>query len=195
MSSALGQTLIGAAAALIGGLGAALWQIARADRVAVRIRRAERYESALLDLNASVAVTYGRLLDIYRQAERGQNATQYIEARQAVDQLRVHWDSRSSSMIGDQATVDAYAYFNAAVQEGLPGGQATLARVQYLSAGDDGAGRMFKRDLGHVVGSLDELRKELHEQVRSLDSEPRTHNMLASLSASLRARVPTGRRH
>lgn len=90
MSSALGQTLIGAAAAIIGGLGAALWQTARADNVARRIRWAERRESALLDLNATVTVIYERLLELYHRAEGGQNAAQFNEARQAVAQVRMH---------------------------------------------------------------------------------------------------------
>jgi hypothetical protein len=171
MSSALAQTLIGAVAAIVGGLGAALWQTARADDVARRIRRAERREQALIDLNALVTVTYGRLLALYRQAERGQNAAQHNEARQALDTLAQHWDSRSSGIISDPSIVTAYAYFNAAVQEGLPG-TATLQRVQELSAGDHAAGQRFLRDLGHVVGTLDELRQAVQEQVKLLDNEP-----------------------
>jgi len=96
--------------------------------VARRIRRAERHESALLDLNATVTVIYERLLELFHRAEGGQNAAQFTEARQAVEQMRMHWESKSSGVISDDAIVTAYAYFSAAVQEGLSGG-ATLARA------------------------------------------------------------------
>jgi hypothetical protein len=171
MSSALVQTLVGAVAAIVGGLGAALWQTARADDVARSIRRAERREQALIDLNALVTVIYGRLLTLYHQAERGQNAAQHNEARQALDTLAQHWDSRSSGILSDPSIVTAYAYFNAAGQEGLPG-TATLQRIQELSTGDREAGQRFLRNLGHVVGTLDELRKAVQEQVKLLDSKP-----------------------
>jgi hypothetical protein len=171
MSSALVQTLIGATAAIVGGLGAALWQTARADKVARRIRKAERREQALIDLNALVTVTYGRLLALYHQAERGQNAAQHNEARQALDTLAQNWDSRSSGIISDPSVVTAYANFNVAVQEDLPA-TGTLRRVQELSTGDRAAGQRFLRDLGHVVGTLDEFRKAVQEQVLLLDSNP-----------------------
>src|SRR5262249_11436640 len=158
---------IGAVAAIAGGLGAALWQTARADDVARRIRKAERREQALIDLNALVTVIYGQLLTLYHRAEGGQNAAQHNEARQALDTLAQHWDSRSSGIITDPSIVTAYAYFNAAVQEELPG-TATLQRVQELSTGDRAAGQRFLRDLGHVVGTLDELRKAVQEQVKRL---------------------------
>jgi hypothetical protein len=170
MSSALVQTLIGALAAIVGGLGAAFWQTARADDVARRIRRAERRERALIDLNADMTVSYGRLLALYRQAERGQNAAQHNEARQILGTLAEHWDSRFSGVISDPTIVNAYAHFSAAVQEGLPDA-ATLQRVQELSTGDRAAGQRFLRDLGHVVGKLDELRKAVQEQVELLDSK------------------------
>lgn len=178
MSSALAQTLIGAVAAIVGGLGAALWQTARADDVARRIPRAERREQALIDLNALVTVIYGQLLALYRRAEGGQNAAQHNEAHQALDTLAQHWDSRSSGIISDPSIVTAYAYFNAAVQEDLPGA-ATLQRVQELSSGDREAGQRFLRDLGHVVGTLDELKKAVHEQVELLDTMPRPRGVVS----------------
>jgi hypothetical protein len=171
MSSAFVQTLIGALAAIVGGLGAALWQTAHADDVARSIRRAERHEQALIELNALVTDIYGQLLALYRQAERGQSAAQHNQARQALDTLARHWDSRSSGIISDPPIVTAYAYFNAAVQEGLPA-TGTLQRVEELSAGDEAAGQRFLRDLGRVVGTLDELRKAVREQIELLDSEP-----------------------
>lgn len=181
MSSAFVQTLIGALAAIVGGLGAALWQTARADDVARRIRRAERHEHALIDLNALVTDIHGQLLALYRQAEHGQSVAQHNQARQALDTLAQHWNSHSSGVISDPPIVTAYAYFNVSVQEGLPA-TGTLQRVQELSAGGEAAGRRFLRDLGRVVGTLDELRKVVREQVELLDSEPsqRTISLLRS---------------
>jgi hypothetical protein len=192
MSSAFVQTLIGALAAIVGGLGAAFWQTARADDVARRIRRAERHEKALIDLNALVTDIYGQLLALYRQAEHGQSAAQHNQARQALDTLAQHWDSRSSGIISDPQIVAAYAYFNVAVQEGLPA-TGTLQRVQELSAGDEAAGRRFLRDLGRVVGTLDELGKAVREQVELLDSEPsrrRASLSLRKVRALVRKRQP-----
>jgi hypothetical protein len=168
MSSAFMQTLIGAVAAIVGGLGAALWQTARADDVARRIRKAERREQALIDLNALVTLSYGQLLTLYRRAEGGQNAAQYIEARQSLDTFAANWDSRWSGIISDPSVVTAYAFFNAAVQEALPS-TGTLQRVRELSAGDRADGQRFLRDLGHVVGTLDDVMKAVQEQVELLD--------------------------
>lgn len=83
-------------------------------------------------------------------------------------------------MISNQPIVTAFAYLNAAVQEGLPSG-ATLSRVQDLSSGDREAGRRFVRDLGTVVGRLDELRQAIQQQVKSLDSQPRVRRRLTHL--------------
>jgi len=170
--SQLVSFISGAAIAIAGGLAGAVFQTRRADEVARAIRRAERREQALLDFNAVVTDIYGQLLGLYRIVERGQNAAQFTEARQKVDQLRAHWDSRAAGIIGDQNIVAAYTWFNAAVHESLPGdGQTTLRRVQELSSGSSDAGQRFKRDLGHVVGTLDDLRKSVHEQVELLDSK------------------------
>jgi hypothetical protein len=186
-------------AAIVGGLGAALWQTARADDVARRIRRAERREQALIDLNALVTDIYGQLLALYRQAERGQNAAQHNQARQALDTLAQHWDSRSSGIISDPSIVAAYANFNVAVHEGLPA-TGTLQRVQELSTGDQAAGKSFLRDLGHVVGTLDELRVTVREQVELLDSKPSLHKnrpltLVMSVLACKRRSVPPLPRH
>ena len=87
MSSALVQTLIGGALAIIGGLVAAWWQVSRSDSVAKKIRRAERYEGALIKLNAQAAETVSqvckvwgdtrsaRLPDLTRRKPRPQSTT------------------------------------------------------------------------------------------------------------------------
>ena len=92
----------------------------------------------------------------------------------------MHWDSKASGVISDEAIVTAYAYFNAAVYDDLPGGTSTLMRIQELSSGDQAAGRKFVRDLGHVVGAIDELRKAVHQEVRLLDTEKRISRILAA---------------
>jgi hypothetical protein len=85
MSSPLVQTLIGGGLAIVGGLLAASWQTARADNVAQIIRRDERYESALIELNARRA-----------------------EAAQHFDDLLDHWHSSASLIISGSAIVDAH---------------------------------------------------------------------------------------
>ena len=65
MSSALVQTLIGGALAIIGGLVAAWWQVSRSDSVAKKIRRAERYEGALIELNARAAETVSQVWKVW----------------------------------------------------------------------------------------------------------------------------------
>ena len=52
--SSFWSTIIGAAAAIAGGLGAALWQTRRADDIARRIRQGERREEAPPGLAAAV---------------------------------------------------------------------------------------------------------------------------------------------
>jgi hypothetical protein len=159
--------LAGSGLTVVGGFLATLLQMWYARRSASEIRRDERRERALIELNAIVTTIYGQLLALYRRAEGGQNAAQHNEARQYLDTVAQHWESRVSGIVSDPSIVRAYLYFNAAVQEGLPG-SGTLQRVQELSSGEHEAGRRFLRDLGHVVGTLDELRKAVHEQVELL---------------------------
>lgn len=168
MLSTLWQTAIGGAAAIVGGLVAAVWQTSRADTVAQSIRRAERRESGLLALNSVVATKYARLLELYRRVEKGQNAAQYNEARQLVDEVIQFWESEAQGVIPDEVIVAAYGYLNVAVHESLPGGEATLPRIQALSAGDNQAGQDFQRDLGHVVGRLQEFKSAIQGQVTNL---------------------------
>jgi hypothetical protein len=168
MLSPLWQTAIGAAAAIVGGLVAAIWQTSRADKLAQSIRRAERREQGLLDLIAVVAPTYSQILELYGRVENGQNAAQYNEARQFANRVTLHWESAAQGVIPDRAIVIAYRYLNAAIQEGLPGGEGTLDRIRALSSGEQQAGQDFKRDLGLVVGRLQEFMRAIQEQVAGL---------------------------
>jgi len=108
MLSSLWQTAIGAAAAIVGGLGAAIWQTRRADDVARRIRLAERREQGLLELDALVAGLEFRLDDLNRAVERGENQWQYQEPARVLGDLALHWHSKSSGVIPDPEVVAAY---------------------------------------------------------------------------------------
>ena len=79
--SSFWSTIIGAAAAIIGGFGAALWQTRRADDIARRIRREERREQALFALQGKVQEVYTRLASIRVMAESSPLTGQYFAAR------------------------------------------------------------------------------------------------------------------
>ena len=128
MSSALVQTLIGGSLAIIGGLLAAWWQTSRSDNVAQKIRRAERYESALIELNARVAETVGQVGKVFGDAmsasSRGPShentdASEYAQARDPLNKLLNHWhkvfgDARSASSRGlGHENTDASEYAQA----------------------------------------------------------------------------------
>ncbi len=118
MSSAFAQTLIGGGLAIAGGLIAAWWQTARADNVARRIRRAERYESALIELNARAAEASRQVDRFWRdnreivlQGRRHEriDISNYDLTRQPLEDLFDHWYSVASPVILDSAIVDAFA--------------------------------------------------------------------------------------
>ena len=103
MTSALAQTLIGGGLAVVGGLIAAWWQTSRSDNVARSIRRAERYEAALLELNARVAKADSQVGKVWQDGReivlRGRRHEQidvsnYDLYRQPLDDLLDHWHSR-----------------------------------------------------------------------------------------------------
>ncbi len=64
------QTVIGGVLAIVGGLVAAWWQVSRSDSVAQKIRRAERYESALIELNARAAETVSQVCKVWATPDR-----------------------------------------------------------------------------------------------------------------------------
>jgi hypothetical protein len=118
MSSPLVQTLIGGGRAIVGGLFAAWWQTARADNMAQRIRRAERYESALVELNARTAEALsqvikvwqdGRELVLHGRGHEGIDASYYDLAAQPLDDLLDHWHSSASLIMSDSAIVDGFS--------------------------------------------------------------------------------------
>ena len=148
--SAIWQTIIGAAAAIAGGLVAAWWQTARADDVAQRIRRGERREEGLLTLSATVTTIVTQLQVLYRQARYAPTADQYKLAVQLVQQLRDLWYGTSSGMVPDQSIRMAFDTVEAVVIAALPGVRVSRQREDALSKADDVAGQRFLHDLDNI---------------------------------------------
>ena len=169
---ALVQTLVGAAAAIIGGLVGAVWQTRRADDVARSIRRAERREKGLLSLNATVASIQTELDRLYRQAERGQTPFQYQEALRLVGELTLHWETASSGVIPDADVINAYARVRAAAHDGLPSGPDFVRQMSDLQAADPAVTKKFVRDLSHVLFLLGELKKITQQHVDDVLTTP-----------------------
>jgi hypothetical protein len=105
--SAILQTLIGAAAAIVGGFVGAWWQTRRADDIARRIRQDERQEKALLDFIAKATEAQSRIDAIYHAAKTVPLTNQYEAARQAVEELRQLWNGGWAYVIPDQAVLGA----------------------------------------------------------------------------------------
>lgn len=118
MSSALLQTLIGGALAIIGGFVAAWWQVSRSDSVAKKIRRAEWYEGALIELNARAAEAVSQVCKVWsdtrstrlhRPSQKNTGASEYDRVREPLDKLLDHWQAVSSLVISDTTIVEAFA--------------------------------------------------------------------------------------
>jgi hypothetical protein len=193
MLSTLWQTVIGAAAAIVGGLGAALYQTNRADNVARRIRHDERREQALLELDALASGLQARLDGLYRQVvEHGQGPWQYQEALNVVTELAQHWRSKSSGIISDPPIVDAYNALDVAAER-LPRGAEYVAFMSNLQSGDPEPVRAFGRDLGQVLTRLDGLRQTVHVQVESLrPREPWWRRSVTTSRATMSSGLPKG---
>jgi hypothetical protein len=162
------QTIIGAVAAIAGGFVGVWWQTGRAGKVARNIRRAERREDCLLTLNAKLSVTNGAFRALYNEAEHSQARSQYLRALMLIEELRQLWDGSSSGAILGQAVINAYTEFDIAVHDELPAGEPGAERQREISTGDADTGRRFVRDLGHVLGLLDDLKNEVQRQVEDL---------------------------
>lgn len=159
------QTIIGAAAAIIGGLVAAWWQTSRADKIAHDIRRAERREEGLLALNVKVTTIHASLDGVHRAAEKGQATSQYQYALQLLGELKQFWEGSSSGVIPDESIISAYTRLDVAARENLPSGSLGAERQRELSTGDLATGQRFVRDLGHVLGLTEELKRQVQYQV------------------------------
>src|SRR5260370_3025123 len=114
------QTLIGAAAAILGGLLAAAWQTYRADDVALRIRQRERHEAALLEMYAEVSDAYHELSGFYgsawqdvlmgrRSPDSPQSTDECERVRVAASAALGRWDGVSTGVISDQPIMESIA--------------------------------------------------------------------------------------
>jgi hypothetical protein len=184
------QVLIGGALTVAGGFFAAWWQTNRADDVARDIRRDERRERGLLELNAVVAKAHARLDPLYRQAESGQTPFQYQEAIRVRGELAQHWESDAAGVISDQEVVDAYMAVDVSVHAGLPGGPSYAPYMADLQSGDKVAVQRFVRDLGHVLAELGDLNKVVQRKVKELSGkrEPCPRRALITGRTRLRRR-------
>jgi hypothetical protein len=90
--SAILQTIIGAVAALGGGFLAAWWQTSRADKVAQKIRAAERRESGLIALNSKITDVVGDLREITRTRRGHAAAGWHDDALKLVSGLIDFWE-------------------------------------------------------------------------------------------------------
>lgn len=167
MSSPLVQTLVGGGLAILGGLLTAWYQTRRADDVARRIRQSERREQALLELDALVSTLEARLDPLFRQAEQGQAQRPYQESLGLIGELAEHWRTKASGVIHDRDIVSAYNYVRVAADR-IPSGAGYVAFMSNLQGNDPDTVRVFKRDLGHVLGQLGELRKVVRSRVENL---------------------------
>jgi hypothetical protein len=166
-SSPLVQTLVGGGLAIVGGFLTAWWQTTRADKVARRIRQAERREQALLELDALASTLQAQLDDLFGQVERGQTAWQYQEALRVFGELTQHWRGKSSGVIPDPQVVDAYNAVIVAADR-LPSGAGFASFMSNLQAGHPITVQGFVDNLGHLREQLEEFRRVVHEQAANL---------------------------
>jgi hypothetical protein len=150
--SAILQTLIGAAAAIVGGFVGAWWQTRRADDIARRIRQEERQEKALLDFIAKATEAHSRIDAIYHAAKTVPLTNQYEAARQAVEELRQLWNGGWAYVIPDQAVLGAAGELFVTAENVLPGGAKSMA--QYTEDEPAARAEHFRQDLSLVAGRI-----------------------------------------
>jgi hypothetical protein len=178
--SQLWQTAIGAGAAIGGGLIAAVWQTSRADKVAQSIRRAERRERGLLELNAKIADALAQLDSLYKQvAASGQGAWQYQQAVTLLSNLTHYWDSEAAGVIPDYAVSSAYDFMQAAIRGGLPAGARYADYLGQLQGGSEEVNTRFSEDLRLILERVRRFKSVVQDQVRDLQGrEPWTRRLL-----------------
>ena len=173
--SAVLQTVIGAIAAIAGGFLAAWWQTSRADAVARNIRRAERREQGLLELNQQVAQALIDVGEAYRSVDYAHKkssirdpAIHYYGSRKSLDRLHVFWDHKSVGVIPDQTVINAYRALIATEQKHLPGGELGVVRSGEISGGGGENDQRLVEDLGHIIRRLEELKREIQHKVEEI---------------------------
>ena len=182
MSSALMQTVIGGVLAIIGGLVAAWWQVSRSDSVAQKIRRAERYETALIELNARGAETVSYVLKVWSEArsarlrgliQENTDASAYGRVRDPLNKLLDHWHSVSSLVISDTAIVEAFAQLHRESAEHVwYEGSVAYSRQPPVDGEVDTA--QLLQDLEVVFLAVSEAGKAVSLQVAALQGAPRS---------------------
>jgi hypothetical protein len=156
--SSFWSTIIGAAAAIIGGLGAVVWQTRRADDIAQRIRRQERREQALFALSAKVQEVYSRLASIRPMAGTSPLTAQYFAASQALRELLQLWQTTWAAVIGDRPIRDACLVLTTRTADLLPGGDQAML---YPESEPAAKAAHFARDLQELLGLTDALGNEV----------------------------------
>jgi hypothetical protein len=163
--SSFWSTIIGAVAAIIGGLGAALWQTRRADDIARRIRRQERREQALFALSSKVQEVYNLLASIQPMTETSPLTAQYNAARQALRELLRIWQTNWSAVIGDQPIRAAFRPLATRTADLLPGGDQAM---QYPESEPAAKAAHFAKDLQELLELTDALGNEVIKATAAL---------------------------
>jgi hypothetical protein len=178
-------------------LVAAWWQISRSDNVAQKIRRAERYESALIELNARVAETVGRLGKVWNDAKSASlrglsqedtDASEYGRAREPLNELLNHWFSVSSLLISDTTIVEAFVRLH---QESATHIWHEDSRAYSRQPPIDGKVDtiQFLQDLETVYVAVSEAGEEVRLRVAALHDAPRS--LLRTITATARRNAST----
>jgi hypothetical protein len=113
----VGRILLGAGLALLGGIAVALFEGWRTERVAVRLRRAERQDEALLRTSALLSAVESTLSDIIQETEvMGEKWSEELESsasdtihygrlRDALEAFEIAWFAELSSVVRDDGII------------------------------------------------------------------------------------------
>ena len=162
MTAAMWQTLIGAAAAivgaLVGGFFGAWWQVRHGVALARNIRHEERREAGLFAWNAKVVEVTDGVDRAYRCAEHDPAAcpTTWADMYGQIEGLRTTWEGSVSGQIPDQSIVTKYLDVRRQARDcvgrfGVPTDPPVIT----------GTAEEFVRDTGLLLMLLGELGKEL----------------------------------
>jgi hypothetical protein len=169
--SAILQTIIGAAAAIVGGFVGAWWQTRRADDVARRIRREERKEQALLALFSKASDVLEHLTSIARMATTTPLTSQYDAARQPLGELRQLWDTDLVAVIPDHDIRGAMWEVYYRSRELLPrGAEAAEAIARYAEDSPAAKAAHFSKDLAELTSMMQKLKSRVLEATRLSDA-------------------------
>ena len=140
-------TIIGAAAAIAGGLGAAYYQSRQTRRRAIQLRAQEREEAGLLRLGAMVAEirppmeTY---LWLDNQGHVRENPQPAAEAEQLRNRLLNLWEGELAWRIRDEAIGRGVADLLNKLGEVRSGGKATRVELQRAVDSCDALGKAIR---------------------------------------------------